>query len=101
MVKNDENNITKTIKSVQNQSFKNFEHIIIDGKSTDRTLEIIQTIKNGIQLISEKDKGIYDAMNKGINIATGDVIGILNADDVYKNNQVLTDVMNTFKDNVN
>ena len=97
---NAEDTISDTIQSVLSQDYKDVEYIIIDGKSTDRTLEIIQTIKNGIQLISEKDKGIYDAMNKGINIATGDVIGILNADDVYKNNQVLTDVMNTFKDNV-
>ena len=97
---NAEDTISDTIQSVLSQDYEDVEYIIIDGKSTDRTLEIIQAIKNGIQLISEKDKGIYDAMNKGINIATGDVIGILNADDVYKNNQVLTDVMNAFRDNV-
>ncbi|GIR59264.1 MAG: glycosyl transferase [Crocinitomicaceae bacterium] len=97
---NAEDTISDTIQSVLSQDYEDVEYIIVDGKSTDRTLEIIQTIKNGIQLISEKDRGIYDAMNKGINIATGDVIGILNADDVYKNNQVLTNVMNAFRDNV-
>ena len=98
MCYNAEDTISDTIQSVLSQDYEDVEYIIVDGKSTDRTLEIIQTIKNGIQLISEKDQGIYDAMNKGINIASGDVIGILNADDVYKNNQVLTNVMNAFKD---
>ena len=97
---NAEDTISDTIESVLSQDYKDVEYIIVDGKSTDRTLEIIQSIKNGIKLISEKDHGIYDAMNKGINTASGDVIGILNADDVYKNSQVLTEVMDAFKANV-
>ena len=97
---NSEETISDTIQSVLSQDYKDVEYIIVDGKSTDRTLEIIQSIKSRIKLISEKDQGIYDAMNKGINIASGDVIGILNADDVYKNSQVLTKVMDAFKANV-
>ncbi len=97
---NSEETISDTIQSVLSQDYKDVEYIIVDGKSTDRTLEIIQSINNGIKLISEKDQGMYDAMNKGINIASGDVIGILNADDVYKNSQVLTKVMDAFKANV-
>lgn len=97
---NSEETISDTIQSVLSQDYKDVEYIIVDGKSTDRTLEIIQSIKSRIKLISEKDRGIYDAMNKGINIASGDIIGILNADDVYKNSQVLTAVMNAFKANV-
>ncbi len=97
---NAEDTINDTIQSVLSQDYKDVEYIIVDGKSTDRTLEKIQSIKNGIKLISEKDQGIYDAMNKGISIASGDVIGILNADDVYKNSKVLTDVMDAFKANV-
>ncbi len=97
---NAEDTIGDTIQSVLSQDYKDVEYIIVDGKSTDRTLEIIQSINNGIKLISEKDQGMYDAMNKGINIASGDVIGILNADDIYKNSQVLTKVMDAFKANI-
>ena len=97
---NAEETIGDTIQSVLTQDYEDIEYIIVDGKSTDGTLEVIQSQQKRIQLISEKDQGIYDAMNKGINIASGDVIGILNADDVYKNNQVLKDVMNAFTENV-
>ena len=97
---NAEDTIRDTIQSVLSQDYKDVEYIIVDGKSTDRTLEIIHSQKKTIKLISDKDQGIYDAMNKGINVASGNVIGILNADDVYKNNKVLSDVMNEFIDNV-
>ena len=97
---NAEDTISDTIQSVLSQDYEDIEYIIVDGKSTDRTLKIIQSKPKRIKLISEKDQGIYDAMNKGINIASGDVIGILNADDVYKNKQVLSEVMNAFKNNV-
>ena len=84
VVKNSKETIEKNIQSLKNQSYKNYEHIVIDGGSEDGTVDIIKNFKNNIQyFISEKDKGIYDAMNKGIDQATGDIIGILNADDYY------------------
>ncbi len=85
--------IATAIQSVKSQQYNNIEHIIIDGKSTDTTLEVIkQSSFNGL-LLSEKDNGIYDAMNKGIKMASGDVIAILNSDDYYANNFVITDVV--------
>jgi len=82
-----------TFDSVLSQTFKDIEYIVIDGKSKDNTIEIIKEYEpkfNGrMYWISELDKGIYDAMNKGIAIATGDVIGILNSDDFYSNKDIL------------
>ena len=70
-----------------NQTYKNFEYIIIDGGSTDRSVEIIKKYENKIDYwISEKDNGIYDAFNKGMELANGEFIGIINSDDVYKIN---------------
>lgn len=88
--KNSQDTIEQTIQSVVNQKFDDYEYIVIDGKSTDRTLEIIEKYKDKInKLISEKDTGIYDAMNKGIEIASGDYIIFLNSDDVFFNENVL------------
>lgn len=84
---NSEKTIEQTIKSVLLQSYSNFEYIIVDGASTDNTLEIIKkhaAFDNRIRYISEPDAGIYDAMNKGIKIATGDVVALLNSDDYYE-----------------
>lgn len=88
---NSEATIKETIESVLSQTYPPYEYIIIDGKSSDSTMEIISKYKKDFstknikyQIISEKDKGLYDAMNKGINIATGDVIGIINSDDWYE-----------------
>ena len=79
--------IKKNIYSLSKQTYKNFEHIIIDGGSADGTLEIIEKNSNKISYWeSKKDKGIYDAMNKGIKKSRGDIIGILNADDYYYKN---------------
>lgn len=84
--RNAENNIDATIKSVLSQTYKNIEYIIIDGVSTDSTLEIINKYKDRIsKIISEPDKGVYDAMNKGIKNATGKYIYFLNAGDLFRN----------------
>ncbi len=90
--------IEDTLKSVVNQEYKSVEYIIIDGGSTDDTLQIVEKYKSKIAvLVSEKDKGIYDAMNKGIAFATGDIIGILNSDDFYPDPHVLSKIVNEFK----
>lgn len=90
--------IIDTIKSVNNQSYGDIEHIIIDGGSKDNTLELIKKIPNRVvKIVSEPDKGIYDAMNKGIALATGDIIGILNSDDFYTSSNVITDIVTTFQ----
>ena len=90
VVKNNEKDIENNIKSLLNQSYDNYEHIIIDGGSTDRTADIIKKYENNIHYwISENDKGLYDAMNKGIDVSTGDVIGILNSDDIFYKDALL------------
>lgn len=98
---NSEITIERTIKSVIDQDYYSFEYIIIDGASTDKTLEICNKYKDKItHLVSEKDDGIYDAMNKGISLASGDVIAILNSDDYFINNQCLKKIENSFTDDV-
>lgn len=85
VVYNGEKTIAQTIESVLNQIYQNIEYIIVDGKSTDGTLDIINNFRNQIaHVVCEKDLGIYDAMNKGISLAKGDVIGLINADDYYE-----------------
>ena len=90
---NSVNTIKNTIQSVLNQSYENIEYIIIDGQSTDGTLEILNQYKDQINFISEPDKGMYDGLNKGIEKASGDIIGILNADDFYIDKNVIEDVV--------
>lgn len=93
VTRNAENTIEQTIRSVQQQEYNNIQHILIDGESTDRTMEIVNRYHAHFSVvISEPDNGIYDAMNKGIERANGDVIGILNADDVYQDSTVLAQV---------
>lgn len=88
-----------TLDSVANQTYANKEHIIIDGASKDSTLDIIKRHKHSSNtLVSERDNGIYDAMNKGISLATGDIVGTLNADDFYSDNLVLSEVEKVFMD---
>jgi glycosyltransferase involved in cell wall biosynthesis len=97
---NSEKTIDHTITSILNQTYSRIQHIIIDGLSTDKTLLIINNFKEKykqknyqLNLISEKDSGIYDAMNKGISLAVGDYISILNSDDFYFNGNVIQDVV--------
>jgi len=90
--------IEDTILSIESQSYPDIEHIIIDGASTDDTMAIIKKHEDKIaRVISESDNGIYDAMNKGIEFATGDIVGFLNADDVYYDNVCLSTVANEFE----
>lgn len=88
--------IYQTLLSVSKQCYHNIEHIVIDGGSTDETLQIVRSFPHVSKVISEKDSGIYDAMNKGIRLATGDVIGFLNSDDVYTHNEVICKVAEQF-----
>ena len=93
---NSERTIEQTIQSVVNQTYPNIEYIIIDGKSTDGTLKILSKYRDKIsKLVSEKDKGIYYAMNKGLKLATGELIGIINSDDWYELDAVEI-IVNTF-----
>jgi len=93
VVFNAQNTIERCIESVARQGFKNVQHIIIDGGSTDDTLKIIKNFGDRISiLISEPDQGIYDAMNKGISLADGDVIGTLNSDDYLANDEILNEI---------
>ncbi len=100
---NSSSTIADTIKSVLNQTYSDIEYLVIDGASKDNTLSIIKEYEpqfNGrMKWISEPDNGIYDAMNKGILMATGDIIGILNSDDLFFDNDVLKDIAHTFEYN--
>lgn len=92
--------IKDTIDSVLNQTYKNIEYIVVDGLSKDSTIDIVKEyepkFEGKMRFISEKDNGIYDAMNKGISMATGDIVGILNSDDLYIDNNVLADIAQAF-----
>lgn len=90
--------IADTLNSVLKQKNISVQHIIIDSASTDGTVQIIQNHTSITKLVSEPDSGIYDAMNKGIALATGDIIGTLNADDFYENDNVLEEVARIFMD---
>ena len=91
--------IADTIKSIIAQKYPNIEYIVVDGGSTDGTVDIIRKYEDHIHAwVSESDNGIYDAMNKGIAMATGDVIGILNADDIYAHEYAVQQVAAIFED---
>lgn len=103
VVHNNKNTIQDAMNSVLSQEYDDIEYIIVDGASTDGTVEAIKDVvkkhsERSIKFISEKDSGIYDAMNKGIRLATGDVVGLLNSDDVYADNLVLKKVAGVFTD---
>ena len=90
--------LTDCLNSVASQSYNNIEHIVIDGASTDGTLSLLNSKKDQLStLVSESDDGIYDAMNKGIKLAKGNIIGFLNSDDFYANNEVISRVVSEFK----
>ncbi len=90
-----------TLQSVLEQTFNDFEYIIIDGNSTDGTISVIEEYEKKfggrLRWLSEPDKGIYDAMNKGIRMAVGDIVGILNSDDFFTFNDVLEKVVREFE----
>lgn len=93
--------LNDTIQSVLRQTNKDFEYLIIDGGSTDETIDIVKSYESEfsgrLKWVSEKDQGIYDAMNKGIKMASGDVVGILNSDDYFTSDDILQTVDNAFK----
>jgi glycosyltransferase involved in cell wall biosynthesis len=89
--------IEQTILSVLNQTYSNIEYIIVDGISTDGTLDIVNKYKDRIhKVVSEKDKGLYDALNKGLKLATGEYTGIIHSDDFYMNGKVIEDLVSKF-----
>ncbi len=98
---NSEKNIKDTLESVLKQTYKNYEYILVDGKSQDNTLKIIKKyekkFKGKLKYISENDKGIYDAMNKGIKLSTGDIVGLINSDDILANSFVFEKIIKEFE----
>jgi glycosyltransferase len=98
VTKNSEKYLSDCINSVKRQNFKNIEYIVIDGLSTDKTIEIIRKNENTIDYwISEADRGMYDAINKGISLATGDIIGILNSDDMLASADSIRSIVDCFE----
>lgn len=87
-----------TITSVQKQDYPHWEHVVVDGLSKDGTVDVIRSFPHITKWKSEKDRGLYDAINKGIEMATGDVVGILNSDDFYPDASVLSDIAKAFED---
>jgi len=97
---NSESTISKTFQSVKNQSFNNYEYLLIDGGSKDGTLNIAKEQDHISKIVSEADKGIYDALNKGIKNTTGEIIGFLNSDDTFFDEKSLQNIYNAFDDNI-
>ena len=95
---NSEAYIKDCVSSIQNQDYSDIEHIIIDGASKDNTVAIIENMPNRVsKLISEPDGGIYNAMNKGLRLCEGEIVGILNSDDFYNTNQVISNIVDAFQ----
>jgi len=92
---NSESFLESCISSVRNQSYKDIEHIIVDGGSQDGTMKIVKRFKH-LTYISEQDSGIYEAINKGIRLATGELIGVLNSDDIFSDNNVVESIVKQF-----
>ena len=89
--------IRDTLESIRMQDYPDLEHIIIDGGSKDDTLNIVAEYSHVGKVVSEPDRGLYDAMNKGVSMATGDIVGILNSDDFYADSHVISDVVQKFQ----
>ncbi|MFZ1749161.1 MAG: glycosyltransferase family 2 protein [Saprospiraceae bacterium] len=98
VVYNREATIERAVNSVLSQSYSDIEYIVIDGGSSDRTLDILGNYKERIDhFVSEKDKGIYDAINKGIELSTGEIIGLLHSDDVFSSDKIIEEVVSHFQ----
>lgn len=94
--------IEQSIKSVLDQDYSDIEYIIVDGNSSDGTQDIIKSYSNKIsKYISEPDKGMYDAINKGLDLATGDIVGLMHSDDVFYDKEVISKIVDAFKNNIN
>jgi glycosyltransferase involved in cell wall biosynthesis len=89
--------VRDTLESVRRQTYPNIEHIVVDGGSKDDTLNVVKNFSHVKKVISERDYGVYDAMNKGISLATGDVIGFLNSDDIYADDSVIERIAHVFE----
>lgn len=97
-VYNNEKTIEDAIKSVLSQTYPNIEYIVVDGASKDNTVSVIKKYEDRIStFVSERDKGIYDGLNKGVSLATGDVIAFLHSDDIYENENIISEVVDHFK----
>lgn len=97
---NSQDSIKKTIESIKCQTYRDFEYIIIDGGSSDNTIDIIKQYNFVDKFISEPDEGIYEAFNKGINLASGEIIGFLNSDDTYYDENSLKNIVDAFNENI-
>jgi glycosyltransferase involved in cell wall biosynthesis len=97
--KNAETTIIRCVKSVREQSYKNIQHVIVDGQSTDNTLRLIESsIGDNTVVLSEMDKSLYEALNKGVNLSRGQVVGILNSDDVFTDKTVVATIVKILKE---
>lgn len=95
---NSEKTIASTLDSIASQTHDNIEHVIVDGGSTDGTINIVkQKLRDGDVFVSEPDEGLYDAMNKGVDLATGDIVGVLNSDDFYESDDAVATVVEMFR----
>lgn len=95
---NSEKTIASTLDSIASQTHDNIEHVIVDGGSTDDTVNIVkQKLRDGDVFVSEPDEGLYDAMNKGVDLSTGDIVGVLNSDDFYESDDAVATVVEMFR----
>src|SRR5690349_20120196 len=85
--------VRDTLESVKLQDYPHIEHILVDGRSTDNTVDIIRSFPHVAQYVSEEDQGLYDAINKGIRMSTGDIVGILNSDDFFPEKDVISSIV--------